>query len=201
MTPDGLCDSSFNQNGFLSISYGTESFERWGAIVVEEDKKILVGGFSEDSLLLCSFRDDGSIDSAFGNYGKVKDYFGGYGTGIADICIQDDAKVVAVGRGNNSHMVLRYNTAFSIGLNEPKSEIVSFNIYPNPTKDVLYIDFNSNFSTSTFELTNTIGELVMNEVLEDKNSRINIEKIPTGIYYYQIKNKTSTLKVGKLIKE
>ena len=74
-------------------------------------------------------------------------------------------------------------------------------VYPNPTKDVLYIDFNSNFSTSTFELTNTIGELVMNEVLEDKNSRINIEKIPTGIYFYQIKNKTSTLKVGKLIKE
>ena len=74
-------------------------------------------------------------------------------------------------------------------------------VYPNPTKDVLYIDFNSNFSTSTFELTNTIGELVMNEVLEDKKSRINIEKIPTGIYFYQIKNKTSTLKVGKLIKE
>ncbi len=161
LTPDGLCDSSFNQNGFLSISYGTESFERWGAIVVEEDKKILVGGFSEDSLLLCSFRDDGSIDSAFGNYGKVKDYFGGYGTGIADICIQDDAKVVAVGRGNNSHMVLRYNTAFSIGLNEPKSEIVSFNIYPNPLQNQATLDYTLKTGTEvSVSLLNILGQTV-----------------------------------------
>lgn len=161
ITPDGLIDSSFNQIGFVSHSYGSDYFEHWNTIAVQKDKKVIVAGVSGDSLLLCSFLDDGSFDTAFGNYGVVKSHFGGYKTTINDVCIQEDGKILATGGSGFDHMVLRYNTALSIGLNELEPAILAYTIYPNPLQNQAILEYSlKNRTTVTVSLLNTLGQTV-----------------------------------------
>ena len=161
LTADGLLDSTFNQDGYLSLSYGSDFFEYWNTIAVQEHKKIALGGASDDSLLLCSFLDNGSIDSAFGNCGVVKDLFGDYKTRINDIAIQEDGKIVATGACDADHIVLRYNTALSIGLNELEPAIFAFTIYPNPLQNQAILEYSlKNRTTVTVSLLNTLGQTV-----------------------------------------
>jgi uncharacterized delta-60 repeat protein len=161
ITPDGLIDSTFNQIGFVSHSYGSDYFEHWNTIAVQKDKKIIVAGVSGDSLLLCSFFDDGSIDTAFGNYGVVKNHFGGYRTTINDVCIQEDGKILATGGSGFDHMVLRYNTELSIGLNEIEPAIFAFTMYPNPLQNQAVLEYSLKSRTPvSVSLLNTLGQTV-----------------------------------------
>jgi len=90
-------------------------------------------------------------------------------------------------------------TPCAIGVNELDNNHA--NVYPNPTKDLLSIDFLTEFSSYTLEISNAIGELVLKKELHDKNSSVNIEALPYGIYFYQLSHKNTRLKIGKLIKE
>lgn len=90
-------------------------------------------------------------------------------------------------------------TPCAIGVNELDNN--NANVYPIPTKNILNIDFLTEFSSYTIELSNAIGELVLKKELHDKNSTVNIEALPHGIYFYQLSHKNTSLKIGKLIKE
>ncbi|MEO5583779.1 MAG: T9SS type A sorting domain-containing protein [Saprospiraceae bacterium] len=203
LTPSGLLDSSFNQTGFITDSYG-DLLESWSTIAVQKDKKIVVGGISGDSLLLCSFLDDGSIDIAFGNSGFIKDFFGGDRAYIDEICVQDDGKLVAVGASDGDHMVLRYNTAVSIGLDVPETEIFSFNIYPNPLQHQAVLEYTLKKSNEvTISLLNIFGQTV-DVFIEDKikeagkhteSLNFNSSHLP-GMYFLKINSDNES----KLIK-
>ena len=90
-------------------------------------------------------------------------------------------------------------TPCAIGVNELDNN--NANVYPNPAKDILSIDFLTEFSSYTIEISNAVGELVLKKELHDKNSSVNIEALPHGIYFYQLSHKNTSLKIGKLIKE
>ncbi len=90
-------------------------------------------------------------------------------------------------------------TPCAIGVNELDNNHA--NVYPNPVKDILSIDFLTEFSSYTIEISNAIGELVLKKELYDKNSSVNIEALPHGVYFYQLSHKNTNLKIGKLIKE
>lgn len=90
-------------------------------------------------------------------------------------------------------------TPCAIGVTELDNNYA--NVYPNPTKDILSIDFLTEFSSYTIEISNAVGELVLKKELYNKNSTINIEALPHGIYFYQLSHKNTSLKIGKLIKE
>lgn len=69
------------------------------------------------------------------------------------------------------------------------------NVYPNPVKDFLHIDF-KNQQKFTFYLYNSTGHLV----LFTNNSKINFQNLNPGIYYYRIEINDRTL-FGKLLKK
>lgn len=73
-------------------------------------------------------------------------------------------------------------------------------IYPNPTKDYLYVDLKApNNSPLTFSIHNSLGQLVEQQVHSsyEKQHQINLKHLPSGIYFLQ--TNTPTIENWKFI--
>ena len=67
-------------------------------------------------------------------------------------------------------------------------------VYPNPAKD--FININTNSKVSKTSVYSTDGK----QLLEDSSSKINVSKLPAGVYLLKIDfadGKTSTQKIVK----
>lgn len=64
-----------------------------------------------------------------------------------------------------------------------------YKIYPNPVNEILYIDANSDLGN--VNIYNLLGQKVMNFDISDKNARINLDFLPSGLYIADIKNSRS----------
>ena len=69
------------------------------------------------------------------------------------------------------------------------------NVYPNPVKDVLFIDCNT---PTEFVLFDMLGSQVHKEVFTS-SSNINVSSFEAGIYFYKLKVKGKETEVQKLI--
>jgi uncharacterized delta-60 repeat protein len=102
-TSEGLRDSTFGTNGFLTTSMGPADDNAWG-IALQSDMKIVVVGTSynnytnKDDFAVIRYQSNGSIDSSFGINGKVILSFGPYCYDeFQSVLIQPDGKLVLNG--------------------------------------------------------------------------------------------------------
>jgi dienelactone hydrolase len=64
-------------------------------------------------------------------------------------------------------------------------------IFPNPVRDKLNISIHRSFVNSTLQINNVNGQLVQTEFLNGNGTiSVNVAKLPAGIYYAAIINKT-----------
>ena len=134
----GQLDTSFDGDGKVVTDIGSNhpvyTDERIGAIVVQPDYKIVVGGTTRSytktnnssfewymwDVLLVRYNTDGSIDAGFGSNGKVIIDIMGTGSipeGLNDLALQSDNKIIGVGYysgGNNNFLIMRFNTDGSL---------------------------------------------------------------------------------------
>lgn len=94
----------------------------------------------------------------------------------------------------------------SVGINEKKIELVSFNIFPNPSSQVLNIEFEmKNKGPVTIDLTNTLGQIVFTErIMDDVSSdsaTLNINNLNPGVYFVNATDSKGNKAVKKIIKE
>ena len=74
-----------------------------------------------------------------------------------------------------------------IGINEVI--INNINIYPNPVKDMLFIDLNnSNLINSEISITDIPGNIVINNKIDKLNYSIDLSKLNKGMYFININN-------------
>ena len=100
----GLSIPSFAQPGNPDLTFGgtgivqiVDFIGTANAVAVQQDGKILIGGYWEDSVAnqscaIARFLDDGSLDSTFDNDGILKTFYPGI---IHSLAIQPDHKIVA----------------------------------------------------------------------------------------------------------
>ena len=116
----GDLDLSFGNGGTVStLIMNIGHHEQPSSILVQPDGKILVSGQIDDygalvSFFLARYNPTGTLDTSFGENGKIIDP-GGEGEFVgADIALQPDGKIIAVGiKGDNSSWVVavnRYNS-------------------------------------------------------------------------------------------
>lgn len=75
-------------------------------------------------------------------------------------------------------------------------------IYPNPVKDLLYVDFNKeDFKNSIYQLFDGQGQLLKSEKISGQKSEINFSIYPTSIYILKIENQSKAIKTFKIIKK
>ena len=58
-------------------------------------------------------------------------------------------------------------------------------VYPNPANDLLRISYN-NGTINHISLTNSVGQIVVDEVVNAPNVKIDISKLPKGVYFATI---------------
>ncbi|MDD4002304.1 MAG: T9SS type A sorting domain-containing protein [Bacteroidales bacterium] len=73
-------------------------------------------------------------------------------------------------------------------------------VYPNPAKEILYIDIDcKNFTKSEIELFDMQGKLVKKSKLNSKKeNRINVSNLNSGAYNYNVSLNGKTIS-GKII--
>ncbi|MBL7943286.1 MAG: hypothetical protein JNM00_10995, partial [Flavobacteriales bacterium] len=100
---DGSLDLSFNTDGMLTTSIGTEDYGR--AVAVQPDGKILVAGYSydgdRDQCAVVRYLADGSLDNSFDFDGIALTSIGDSGNRGHALAIQNDGKIVVAGYAYN----------------------------------------------------------------------------------------------------
>jgi len=64
-------------------------------------------------------------------------------------------------------------------------------VYPNPANDLLRISYN-NGTINHISLTNSVGQIVVDEVVNAPNVKIDISKLPKGVYFATIDTPSGT---------
>ena len=103
-----------------------------------------------------------------------------------------------------SNFVPDTNYCLTIGLNELKDNNANIFIYPNPANDVLNIEFSKTPELTeqsiTIEITNTLGQLVLQEKMLNSHSSLSIQDLQSGVYYLEFKTTNSIIR-KKFIKQ
>jgi hypothetical protein len=98
----------------------------------------------------------------------------------------------------SSTVMITVNTC--TGVKEDLSNLIS--VYPNPNNGVLSISLTAELSlNSSLEVYDSMGKLVVKQLLENELNSINISNLDNGMYTFKVLNNSSTIKIGKLIKQ
>jgi len=78
---------------------------------------------------------------------------------------------------------------------------INVNAYPNPTSELLNIDFDNIPANASVEIYNMIGELVLTQSLNDLNNTINTTKLSNGLYHAKVIGNNILLYAQKIVKQ
>lgn len=116
---DGTLDSTFDSDGIVTTAIGNRN-EEARAVALQSDGKIVVVGYSDNGIgqsdfAVVRYNFDGTLDTTFNGTGKVTTAIGSIFDYAEDVAVQEDGKIVVVGRfstGSNSNedfAIVRYN--------------------------------------------------------------------------------------------
>ncbi|MCK6402817.1 MAG: putative Ig domain-containing protein, partial [Sphaerotilus natans subsp. sulfidivorans] len=119
VTVDGMLDASFGGgNGYAWVDAGLGA-DLVGALAIQSDGRILLGGSAGNDHALVRWNDDGTLDAGFGSGGIVRtDVAGGFDM-IRALVVQDDGRILAGGYstqagGDIDFTLLRYLASGSV---------------------------------------------------------------------------------------
>lgn len=78
-----------------------------------------------------------------------------------------------------------------------KSPIVPFNIFPNPSKGLIFMELSESSKSENLLIYNKIGHVVKEEKVVQGKNQINLSELPSGVYLLRYKNKTKKLLINK----
>lgn len=85
-------------------------------------------------------------------------------------------------------------------ISDPKTITKNWIVYPNPTKDWLYIKQSNPNYTYNIELRNLYGQLVKEEInIQSPHYAMDVAELKAGVYFYMIKEHDEIVQQGKLI--
>ncbi|MBA3649277.1 MAG: S8 family peptidase [Chitinophagales bacterium] len=112
-------------------------------------------------------------------------------------------KTVSGGRLNVNrsleHEVAYYNC--NVAVQEPEQKKENVRLYPNPVTNDLFVHLEvASQSPSFISLTDIFGRTIFSELLNSIDSRLNLSKIPKGIYAVTIKTDTGMVHTSIIVK-
>jgi hypothetical protein len=94
-----------------------------------------------------------------------------------------------------------YEIIVVTGLEEAVGINVEFEVYPNPSSDYVKLAVkNCELQNICFQLYNINGSLIQNKNIIDKETVIDMGKLPPGAYYLHINDNQRDVKTFKIIK-
>ena len=119
---------------------------------------------------------------------------------IPNINIENSVSIVINGNSGSGNRVVFDNLSYTCytALNVEKFDISSVKIHPNPVKNSLTVDLESNISTS-IEIFDILGKRVFKNNIS-KTSNLNLQALKAGIYIVKITQGNSIV-TKKLVKQ
>jgi len=81
---------------------------------------------------------------------------------------------------NNGDVGSPGNVSPDISVNE--NELTGVKVYPNPAKDVLFIEFSEGAEATKIELTNLMGQSIISTEFNDNRFNLDLSNLPKGMY-------------------
>lgn len=111
------------------------------------------------------------------------------------ITIENDHKSLVITTQDNSHLYYQNVPNMSVS----RQQNPNFSIYPNPTKDHLYIE---NLTEPVeIEIYNLSGKVLLSQEVNEANKQVNLSQLSNGVYLYQLSQNGQEVKTGKLVKK
>jgi uncharacterized delta-60 repeat protein len=118
--PDGSLDAGFSGDGKAIL--GFDGFDGASSAAIQPNGKIVVGGTGvlagKGHVTLVRYLTNGSLDPGFGGGdGIVTNDLGPFGSGVSDLALQADGRIVAGGSGGEAaedFLIVRYNPSGSL---------------------------------------------------------------------------------------
>lgn len=108
-------------------------------------------------------------------------------------------------KGANSQVLEGVQQAYEIttlSANETTTKQEGILLYPNPTRDHLYIDFSSvPYKGSEYQLFDAQGKLIKKDMISRSKSELNLSSLPSAVYIIRINQNGENLKTFKVIKK
>ena len=86
-----------------------------------------------------------------------------------------------------------------VGINEITNSN-NFQLFPNPTADVVTVQLNSTCNNCTIEISNVLGEILYTDELNLKSKICNLQSFPSCIYFIKVKSDKWS-EVKRVVKE
>lgn len=202
----GILDASFGTGGIVTTSLGT-SHDGARAVAIESNGKIVVTGFSRNSLnkntiAVANYNSDGTLSNGFGTGGKTITQIGSSHADASAVVLQTDGKIIVAGRvhngANNDFMVARYNNDLSLGIEQQISENL-FQVFPNPFDSQTTIIFKESQSNTIIKIIDVNGREVKTINFNGNQLVIDKEEMTSGLYFIQIKATNKNIVSRKII--
>ncbi|MGX7666512.1 T9SS type A sorting domain-containing protein [Flavobacterium pedocola] len=131
------------------------------------------------------------------------DFSGGTGPNdlVTNIEQQADGKIVIAGDFTSYNGVVRNHIARLLNVTLAASEFdnKAFTFYPNPVKDMLYLNFPDEMMVNGYEIYDLLAQKVIISSLMDRK-QINVSNLSHGVYMLKVKTENGTFN-RKFIKE
>jgi hypothetical protein len=154
------------------------------------------------------FRDSLAYDNSRQNfYNGAWDFDGSIEVYADSIGIVYKAENVELS-SNNREQLIYYHKANGSAWGTPYintgisdiADAYHIDIFPNPTEERFVIRTNQ-YQGLRFELYDVLSKRVMDFDLSSKQTEVNRNKLPSGIYYWQIADVSNVIKAGKIVLE
>lgn len=96
---------------------------------------------------------------------------------IENLCYTDDAF------GTYQYSTKSCDYTATVGINEVEKNRADFLLYPNPANNRLKI---SGSASSSFQIVNTLGEVMMEGAISENNQEVAIDQLAAGVYFFRL---------------
>jgi uncharacterized delta-60 repeat protein len=202
----GILDASFGTGGIVTTSLGTLN-DGARAVAIESNGKIVVTGFSRNSLnkntiAVVNYNSDGTLNSSFGTGGKTITQIGSSHAAASTIALQADGKIIVAGRAyngaNNDFMVARYNNDFTVGIKQNENENL-LSVFPNPFETQTTITFKNLQTNTIIKIIDVNGREIKTIYFSGTQLVIGKGIMQSGIYFLQITDEKKNIMSRKII--
>ncbi len=211
MSTDGVLDASFGSNGHTTSDFDDYQDKAF-ALKIDAQGKIILAGHGYDGSVntfldfaIARYTENGNLDNTFSSDGKLVVKMGAYSSGIKDILIQEDGKILFGGYSLETQggfvdfgfLQLDVSAITSILTNDYSN----FQLYPNPVTDVLAIRNDTfNEDLDLIQVYSISGQLLNEYKAQNQVVQIDISAMNAGIYMVNIQTSKS-IQTIKFIKQ
>jgi hypothetical protein len=190
---------NISESGVLNwVHKGTNYWGRYTSVDVVSDSCFVLGGYginganSSTDFLLVKMTNAGNIvwEQYYGGIHTEKLYSFQQTTDQGFILTGITSSEWAGYYGDYDMWIVKLSAETGISENDP---IINFQIYPNPTPDILTIQVDPTLLNIPYNLYSITGQLVLSGNVTSETMMLNLGSFSEGIYLFQIGNQTKKI--------